>query len=92
MGNEAVVFHSSDPVFSVRTDGFIFAQREGASLDEPVQFKLTASGPHTNVWETVVQLALIDLPSPQQNENEVSFTFSEHEHSHTKISCFNFQL
>ncbi|GLD50005.1 cadherin-4-like protein, partial [Lates japonicus] len=71
MGNEAVVFRSSDPVFSVRTDGSIFAQGEGASLDEPVQFKLTASGPHTHVWETVVQLALIDPPSPQQNENEV---------------------
>ena len=74
MGNEGVVFRSSDPIFSVRTDGSIFAQRAGASLDEPVQFKLTASGQHTHVWETVVQLALIDLPSPQQNENEVSYT------------------
>uniref|UniRef100_A0A3P8T4F0 Cadherin-4 n=1 Tax=Amphiprion percula TaxID=161767 RepID=A0A3P8T4F0_AMPPE len=63
MGNEAVVFQSSDPIFSVRTDGSIFAQGEGASLDEPVQFKVTASGPHTHVWETVVQLALIDPPS-----------------------------
>ncbi|KAA8590846.1 hypothetical protein FQN60_001789, partial [Etheostoma spectabile] len=72
MGNEAVVFQSSDPFFSVQTDGSIFAQGEGASLDKPVQFKLTASGPHTHVWETVVQLALIDSPSPQQNENEWS--------------------
>lgn len=74
MGNEAVVFQSSDPVFSVRTDGSIFAKGEGASLDEPVQFKLKASGPHTHVWETVVQLALIEPPSPQKNENEVSYT------------------
>ena len=80
MGNEAVVFQSSDPIFSVRTDGSIFARGERASLDEPVQFKLTASGPHTHVWETVVQLALIDLPSPQQNENEVSYTLTAHEH------------
>ncbi|KAF1390269.1 hypothetical protein PFLUV_G00056320 [Perca fluviatilis] len=72
MGNEAVVFQSSDPFFSVQTDGSIFAQGDGASLDEPVQFKLTASGPHTHVWETVVQLALIDSPSPQENENEWS--------------------
>ncbi|XP_039655771.1 cadherin-4-like [Perca fluviatilis] len=72
MGNEAVVFQSSDPFFSVQTDGSIFAQGDGASLDEPVQFKLTASGPHTHVWETVVQLALIDSPSPQENENEVT--------------------
>lgn len=83
MGNEAVAFQSSDPSFSVRTDGSIFAQREGASLDEPVQFKLTASGPHTHVWETVVQLALIDLPSPQQNENEVSYALTEYEHRHS---------
>ncbi|XP_059189917.1 cadherin-4-like [Centropristis striata] len=72
MGNEAVVFQSSDPNFSVRTDGSIFAQGDGASLNEPVQFKLTASGPTTHVWETVVQLALIDPPSPQQTENEVT--------------------
>ncbi|KAJ4933865.1 hypothetical protein JOQ06_006674, partial [Pogonophryne albipinna] len=71
MGNEAVVFRSSDPIFSVRTDGSIYAQGEGASLDEPVQFKLTAGGPTTRVWETVIQLALIDPLLPQQNENEV---------------------
>lgn len=91
MGNKAVVFQSSDPNFSMRTDGSIFAQGEGASLDEPVQFKLTASGPHTQVWETVVQLALIDLPSPQQNENEVSFTLPAHEHMHAqKYHALNF--
>ncbi len=83
MGNEAVVFQSSDPVFSVRTDGSIFAKGEGASLDEPVQFKLTANGPHTHVWETVVQLALIDPTSPQQSENEVSCTLTAHEHRQT---------
>lgn len=76
MGNEALVFRSSDPVFSVRTDGSIFARGEGASLAEPVQFKLTASGPHTHVWETVVQLALIDPPSPQLQENEVSYALA----------------
>uniref|UniRef100_A0A146W698 Cadherin-4 n=1 Tax=Fundulus heteroclitus TaxID=8078 RepID=A0A146W698_FUNHE len=72
MGNEAVVFQSTDPVFSVRTDGSIFAKGDGARLDEPVQFKVTARGPHTNVWETVVQMALIDLSSSGQNENEVT--------------------
>lgn len=74
MGNEAVVFQSSDPIFSVRTDGSIFAKEEGASLDEPVQFKLTANGPHKHVWTTVIQLALIEPPSLQQSENEVSYT------------------
>lgn len=74
MGNKAVVFQSSDPLFSVRTDGSIYAKGEGARLDEPVQFKLTANGPHTHVWETVVQLALIEPPLPQLTENEVSYT------------------
>ncbi|KAM9751278.1 cadherin-4-like [Menidia menidia] len=68
MGNEAVVIRSSDPVFGVRSDGSIFVQAEGASLDEPVQLKLTASGPHMQAWETVVQLAAIDLPLNGQNE------------------------
>ncbi|KAM8830553.1 cadherin-4-like isoform 1-T1 [Synchiropus picturatus] len=68
MGNEDVTFKSSNPDFSVRRDGSIFAQGDGAMLGEPVQFKVVASGPHTHVWETVVQLAVIDQPSPQQNE------------------------
>ncbi|MEQ2158689.1 hypothetical protein GOODEAATRI_015038, partial [Goodea atripinnis] len=72
MGNEAVVFQSTDPVFSVRTDGSIFAKGNGANLDEPVQFTVTAHGRHTNVWETVVQLTLIGLSSSGQNENEVT--------------------
>uniref|UniRef100_A0A7N9AQ08 Cadherin-4 n=1 Tax=Mastacembelus armatus TaxID=205130 RepID=A0A7N9AQ08_9TELE len=71
-GNQAVVFQSSDPIFSVRTDGSIFTQGGDASLEKPVQFKLTASGPHKHVWETVVQLAITDPPSPQQNEDEVT--------------------
>ncbi|XP_037101585.1 cadherin-4-like [Syngnathus acus] len=71
-GNKAVIFESGDPNFSVRTDGSIFAQGDGAAMDEPVQFKLTASGPHSHVWKTVIQLAPIDAASPQQNENEVT--------------------
>lgn len=86
MGNEAVVFQSTDPVFNVRTDGSIFAKGQGANLDETVQFKVTARGPHTNVWETVVQLTLIDLSSSGQNKNEVSYTQKYH------ASSFNFHL
>lgn len=76
MGNEAVVLQSSDPSFGVRTDGSIFAQREGVGLDEPVQFKVTASGPRAQVWETVIQLAPINPPSLQASENEVSYALS----------------
>lgn len=72
MGNEEVAFQSSDPIFSVRTDGSVFAKVGGASLDEPVQFKVTAHGPHTHVWQTVVRVALSDPPSSQQNREEVS--------------------
>lgn len=74
VGNNSVVFQSSDPVFGVRTDGSIFAQEEVASLHEPVQFKVTASGPQAEVWETVIQLTATDLTSLGQNENEVSYT------------------
>lgn len=69
-GNEAVVLRSSDPLFGVRTDGSIFATGE-VNLDEPIQFKLTAQGPHAHFWETVVQLALIAPPPVPQKENEV---------------------
>lgn len=72
MGNKAVVFQSSDPDFGLRTDGSVYARGDGASLDQPVQFKLTARGPQTGVWETVVQLALIDPPSTPREGNEVS--------------------
>lgn len=78
-GNEAVVLHSSDPRFGVRADGSIFAAGE-ANLEEPVQFKLTAEGPRAHVWETVVQLALIDPPPAPQMENEVSCV--PHERAH----------
>ncbi|XP_056130216.1 cadherin-4-like [Lampris incognitus] len=72
MGNDGVVFESTDPSFSVRPDGSVFAKRYRATLEEPVQFKLTASGPHTHVWETVVQLALTDPLTSQQKTNEVT--------------------
>lgn len=64
-GNEGVAFESSDPVFSVRPDGSVFAKASGASLDEAAQFKVTARGPHTHVWQTVVQVALTEPPSSQ---------------------------
>lgn len=65
MGNQEVALESSDPVFSVRPDGSVFAKAGEASLDEPAQFKVTARGPHTHVWQTVVQVALIEPPSSQ---------------------------
>lgn len=68
-----MALRSSDPLFGVRADGSIFAAGE-ASLDEPVQLKVTAKGPRGRVWETVVQLALIDPPPAPQRENEVSGT------------------
>ncbi|CAL8367566.1 unnamed protein product [Lota lota] len=70
MGNEGLTFQSSEPAFGVRTDGSIFTRQDKTSLVEPVQFKLTASGPNTHVWETVVQLALIDPPTPREKGNE----------------------
>lgn len=86
MGNEAVVFQSTDPVFSVQTDGSIFAKGDVASLDETVEFKVTAHGLHTNEWETVVQLTLMGLSSSGKNENEVSCMQKYH------ASSFNYHL
>lgn len=79
-----MVLRSSEPVFGVRTDGSIFAAEE-ANLDEPVQFKVTAEGPRARVWETVVQLALIDPPPAPQKENEVSCITHTRTRTHTDI-------
>nr|XP_054587001.1 cadherin-4 isoform X2 [Nothobranchius furzeri] len=54
-----VGFVSSDPKFSVRPDGTVYAEQEVANLSEPVQFMLTARGLHDpHIWETTVKLAL----------------------------------
>lgn len=54
-----VGFVSSDPNFSVRTDGTVYAEQEVANLSEPVQFMVTARGLHDpHIWETTVKLAL----------------------------------
>ncbi|XP_062316496.1 LOW QUALITY PROTEIN: cadherin-4-like [Osmerus eperlanus] len=71
MGSDGVFFQSSDPSFGVRADGSIYAQRQDASLTEPVQFKVTARGPNTHVWETVIQLALIDQSAAPPHGNEI---------------------
>lgn len=89
MGNEEVAFQSSDPVFSVRSDGSVFAKVGGASLDKPVQFKVTAHGPHTHVWQTVVRVALSEPPSPQQNGKEVSRRPQKRGKTQTSHSDFN---
>lgn len=93
MGNKAVVFQSSDPSFGVRTDGSIFAREESASIDNPVQFRVSAHGLDSQVWETVVQLSLNDPPSLQSNGNEVSLALAAHEHRHRiQLSCQSFFL
>lgn len=89
MGNEEVAFQSSDPIFSVQADGSVFARVGGASLDEPVQFKVTAHGPHTHVWQTVVRVALSDPPSSQQTGKEVSYRPQQRGKTQTSHSDFN---
>ncbi|XP_037535052.1 cadherin-4 [Nematolebias whitei] len=54
-----VGFVSSDPNFSVRSDGTVYAEQDVANLSEPVQFMVTARGLHDpHIWETTVKLAL----------------------------------
>lgn len=58
-------FVSSDPNFSVRPDGSVYAEQELANLSEPVQFMVTARGLHDpHIWETTVKLALAGHPHP----------------------------
>lgn len=60
-----VGFVSSDPNFSVRPDGSVYAKQELANLSEPVQFMVTARGLHDpHIWETTVKLALAGHPHP----------------------------
>ncbi|KAK7907445.1 hypothetical protein WMY93_016057 [Mugilogobius chulae] len=60
-----VGFVSSDPSFSVRSDGSVYTEQEVANLSEPVQFMLTARGMHDpHIWETTVKLALAGHPHP----------------------------
>eukprot|EP00064_Thunnus_orientalis_P009418 superscaffoldBa00001196_g9442 len=60
-----VGFVSSDPNFSVRPDGMVYAEQEVANLSEPVQFMVTARGLHDpRIWETTVKLALAGHPHP----------------------------
>ncbi|XP_061641195.1 cadherin-4 isoform X1 [Phyllopteryx taeniolatus] len=60
-----VGFVSSDPNFSVRPDGAVYAEQEFGNLSEPVQFMVTAQelfDPH--IWETTVKLAPAGHPHP----------------------------
>uniref|UniRef100_A0A667ZXU2 Cadherin-4 n=1 Tax=Myripristis murdjan TaxID=586833 RepID=A0A667ZXU2_9TELE len=58
-----VGFVSSDPNFSVRADGSVYAEQEVANLSVPVQFMVTARGLHDpHIWETTVKLALAGHP------------------------------
>uniref|UniRef100_W5M867 Cadherin-4 n=1 Tax=Lepisosteus oculatus TaxID=7918 RepID=W5M867_LEPOC len=64
-GNQRVGFESSDPNFSVRTDGSIYTEHEVAGLSEPVQFMVTAKRPpNMQIWETTVKLALAGQTTP----------------------------
>lgn len=63
--NREVGFVSSDPNFSVRPDGTVYAEQEVGNLSEPVQFMVTARGLHDpHIWETTVKLALAGHPHP----------------------------
>uniref|UniRef100_A0AAV2M600 Cadherin-4 n=1 Tax=Knipowitschia caucasica TaxID=637954 RepID=A0AAV2M600_KNICA len=58
-----VGYVSSDPSFSVRSDGSVYTAQEVANLSEPVQFMVTAKGKHDpHIWETTVKLALTGHP------------------------------
>lgn len=58
-------FVTNDPSFSVGPDGTVYTEQDVSNLSEPVQFMVTAKGPHDpRVWETTVKLALAGHPHP----------------------------
>lgn len=67
---EEVSFESSDPKFSVRPDGSLYAEQHVTNLTEPIQFMVTgrdSAGKY--IWETTVKLALAGhLLSPPVNQ------------------------
>lgn len=84
--SKEVGFESSDPNFSVRPDGSVYAEQEVANLSEPIQFMVTARGGHDpHIWETTVKLALVghqpSVPVSQVNiYTLLSFTLQLNRH------------
>uniref|UniRef100_A0A8C6UQA6 Cadherin-4 n=1 Tax=Neogobius melanostomus TaxID=47308 RepID=A0A8C6UQA6_9GOBI len=67
----SVDFQSGDPRFTVLLDGAIYVREDVTILDKPVQFTISAHGPNSQVWKTVVQLSANAPPSLQPNGKEV---------------------
>ncbi|KAK3536906.1 hypothetical protein QTP86_027087 [Hemibagrus guttatus] len=56
---ERITFQSSDPKFSVRPDGSLYAEQDVKNPSEPIQFVVTAQGSKgTRVWKTIVKLVI----------------------------------
>ncbi|KAF5904600.1 cadherin-4-like isoform X1 [Clarias magur] len=67
--NERITFESSDPKFSVRPDGTLYAERDLTDLSEPVRLVLTARGnKHVRIWKTIVNLVIIRHPRSNLNQ------------------------
>lgn len=72
---EEVSFESSDPKFSVRPDGSLYAEQDVTNLTEPIQFMVTArDSVGKYIWETTVKLALAGHPlSPPINQARTNY-------------------
>ena len=76
---------SSDPAFSVRSDGSVYVEQEVANLSKPVQFMVTARGLRdTRIWETTVKLAVAGhAPSiPLTQVAQLCMQTNTHTHTH----------
>uniref|UniRef100_A0A8C2ECW6 Cadherin-4 n=1 Tax=Cyprinus carpio TaxID=7962 RepID=A0A8C2ECW6_CYPCA len=81
---EEVSFESSDPKFSVRPDGSLYAEQHVTNLTEPIQFMVTgrdSAGKY--IWETTVKLALAGhLLSPPVNQFAGDGIYGGSSHNH----------
>ncbi|TSY83935.1 Cadherin-4 [Bagarius yarrelli] len=58
--NEKIRFKSSDPKFTVRPNGSLYAEQDVSEMSQPIEFIVTAQGKSedTRIWKTVVKLVI----------------------------------
>ncbi|XP_060766185.1 cadherin-4-like [Neoarius graeffei] len=84
--NDWISFKSSDPKFSIRPDGSLYAEQDVTNLSEPVRFVVTAQGSkRTRIWKTIVQLVINRHPRPPLI-NQIVDKASSHHNCYDKLS------
>ncbi|KAG7319188.1 hypothetical protein KOW79_017662 [Hemibagrus wyckioides] len=76
---ERITFQSSNPKFSVRPDGSLYAEQDVKDPPEPIRFTVTARGSKdTRMWTTIVKLVI----TRHQHHPLINRVSSHHNHYH----------